>query len=151
MVLDLCSITQNGRKSYSFMSQAVGLMADCDLGTEHLRWMGGQRFMYGFLRGREYPVPFHLNRRGLSDLNHRTNSVVSFKPCPIELSILVSEDDKRRMVETHRALRSKHIASPSQLNVDETGEDDGEDLPPLKFADGPDDTWVTFEKPVLYA
>ena len=34
----------------SFMSQAIGLMADIDLGTETLRWMGDARFMLGFLR-----------------------------------------------------------------------------------------------------
>ena len=29
----------------------MGLMADVDLKTEHLRWMGDARFVYGFLRG----------------------------------------------------------------------------------------------------
>jgi sphingosine kinase len=36
------------------MSQAMGLMADLDIGTEHLRWMGDTRFMYGLIRGSEY-------------------------------------------------------------------------------------------------
>jgi hypothetical protein len=29
----------------------MGLMADLDINTEHLRWMGDTRFIYGFLRG----------------------------------------------------------------------------------------------------
>lgn len=35
------------------MSQSLGLMADLDIGTEHLRWMGDTRFMVGLLRGGE--------------------------------------------------------------------------------------------------
>lgn len=50
MKLDLCSIRQEGKRLISFMSQAMGLMADVDLGTENLRWMGDARFMVGFLR-----------------------------------------------------------------------------------------------------
>jgi hypothetical protein len=53
MSIDLLSILQSGKRSLSFMSQSVGLVADLDLGTEHLRWMGSNRFMYGFLRGGE--------------------------------------------------------------------------------------------------
>lgn len=34
---------------YSFLSTAVGLMADLDIGTEHLRMLGDARFMYGYL------------------------------------------------------------------------------------------------------
>lgn len=129
MDLDLCSFTQGGKTVYSFMSQSMGLMADVDLGTEHLRWMGNARFMYGFLRG-----------------------LVSFKACPMELSIKVSDNDKKKMVETHRALRSKRIASASRSNLTETNIENLEDstLPELRFADGPDHEWITFEKPVLY-
>ena len=48
--LDLVSISQANRpRLLSFLSQAVGLVADSDLGTDHLRWMGETRFLYGFL------------------------------------------------------------------------------------------------------
>ena len=40
MNVDLCSVTQKDRKFLSFLSQAIGLMAELDLGTEHLRFMG---------------------------------------------------------------------------------------------------------------
>lgn len=46
---DLVSITQGQRRTLSFLSQAVGLVAELDLATEHLRWIGELRFMYGFL------------------------------------------------------------------------------------------------------
>jgi hypothetical protein len=47
----LYSITQGDKTYLSFLTQAIGLMADLDLGTEHLRWMSDARFVYGYLRG----------------------------------------------------------------------------------------------------
>ena len=47
--MDLTSITQGDRRTLSFLSQSVGIVADCDLGTDHLRWLGDARFTYGFL------------------------------------------------------------------------------------------------------
>ncbi|PPQ80171.1 hypothetical protein CVT24_006567, partial [Panaeolus cyanescens] len=51
MKVDLFSFTQDNNRVISFMSQSMGLMADLDIGTEHLRWMGDSRFMYGMVRG----------------------------------------------------------------------------------------------------
>lgn len=47
--LDLISITQGETRTLSFLSQSVGIVAESDLATEHLRWMGETRFYYGFL------------------------------------------------------------------------------------------------------
>jgi sphingosine kinase len=47
--LDLISITQGENRTLSFLSQSAGIVAESDLATEHLRWMGGARFTYGFL------------------------------------------------------------------------------------------------------
>ena len=47
--LDLVSITQGTTRTLSFLSQAVGIVAESDLATEHLRWLGDARFTYGFL------------------------------------------------------------------------------------------------------
>ncbi|KAF2145718.1 uncharacterized protein K452DRAFT_220407 [Aplosporella prunicola CBS 121167] len=47
--LDLISVTQGDRRTLSFLSQSVGIVAECDLGTENIRWMGAARFTYGFL------------------------------------------------------------------------------------------------------
>ncbi|KAF5381091.1 hypothetical protein D9615_003996 [Tricholomella constricta] len=46
MKVDVFSLTQNGKRTISFMSQALGLMADLDIGTENLRWMGDTRFVF---------------------------------------------------------------------------------------------------------
>jgi sphingosine kinase len=46
---DLVSITQGDRRMLSFLSQSVGIVAETDLATEHLRWMGSARFTWGFL------------------------------------------------------------------------------------------------------
>lgn len=47
--LDLVSITQGDRRTLSFLSQSVGIVAEVDLGTDNIRWMGAARFTYGFL------------------------------------------------------------------------------------------------------
>ncbi|ORY06670.1 sphingoid long chain base kinase-like protein [Clohesyomyces aquaticus] len=46
--LDLVSITQRDKRTLSFLSQSVGIVAETDLATEHLRWMGSARFTWGF-------------------------------------------------------------------------------------------------------
>ncbi|KKZ68587.1 sphingosine kinase [[Emmonsia] crescens] len=47
--LDLVSITQGDKRTLSFLSQSFGIVAETDLGTDHIRWMGQARFTYGFL------------------------------------------------------------------------------------------------------
>lgn len=47
--LDLISITQGNTRTLSFLSQSVGIVAESDLATENLRWMGAARFTWGFL------------------------------------------------------------------------------------------------------
>lgn len=48
--IDLMSVTQGDRRCLSFLSQSVGLLAECDLDTEHMRFLGGKRFALGFLQ-----------------------------------------------------------------------------------------------------
>jgi sphingosine kinase len=47
--LDLVSITQGDTRTLSFLSQSVGIVAECDLGTDNLRWLGPARFTIGLL------------------------------------------------------------------------------------------------------
>lgn len=47
--LDLVSITQGDTRYVSFLSQSLGIVAESDLGTEHLRWMGSARFDFGVI------------------------------------------------------------------------------------------------------
>ncbi|KPM44852.1 hypothetical protein AK830_g1721 [Neonectria ditissima] len=47
--MDLVSITQGNERKLSFLSQTLGIIAESDLATEHLRWMGSTRFEYGIM------------------------------------------------------------------------------------------------------
>lgn len=49
--LDLVSITQGNQRTLSFLSQSVGIVAESDLATEHLRWLGSARSLTEFLSG----------------------------------------------------------------------------------------------------
>lgn len=50
MRMDLASVTQAGRpRTLSFLSQSLGIVAESDLGTDNLRWLGAARFTVGYL------------------------------------------------------------------------------------------------------
>ncbi|OIW31703.1 hypothetical protein CONLIGDRAFT_236669 [Coniochaeta ligniaria NRRL 30616] len=46
--LDLVSVTQGEKRTLSFLSQSLGLIADLDITTEGMRWLGSTRFTVGF-------------------------------------------------------------------------------------------------------
>ncbi|KAF4467437.1 sphingosine kinase [Fusarium albosuccineum] len=48
--MDLVSVTSGSDRIISFLSQTLGIIAESDLGTEHLRWMGSARFEVGILQ-----------------------------------------------------------------------------------------------------
>ncbi|CAG8473018.1 5645_t:CDS:2 [Diversispora eburnea] len=51
MKIDICSVTQGDKRFFSFLTQSYGIVADCDLGTENMRWMGDIRFIIGTVQG----------------------------------------------------------------------------------------------------
>lgn len=113
--LDLVAITQGDTKLYSFLSQAVGVVADTDLGTESLRWMGSFRFTWGILV------------RMLGQTIY-----------PAEVSVLTETDDKRAIREQYRRAREEHEPAIAKNLQADLGEDDlfgTEDvnLPELKY------------------
>ncbi|KAJ4000735.1 ATP-NAD kinase-like domain-containing protein [Lentinula boryana] len=122
MPVDVFCFTQNGQRTISFMSQAVGLMADVDLGTEDLRWMGDTRFMYGLLRG-----------------------LIKFKPCNVQLSYKAVEQDKKKMFENLNFRRSKNGSVVPREN-----QDDNSELPESKIGLDETEGWTTFPEPLLY-
>lgn len=85
--LDLVSITQGDRRTLSFLSQSVGIVAESDLGTEHLRWMGDARFTYGFFV-----------------------RLLGKTVYPCDLAVMTVEGDKRTIKEAYR----KHLREPSK-------------------------------------
>lgn len=125
--LDLVSITHGGERTISFLSQALGLIAEIDLGTEHLRWMGATRFTCGFL---------------LLALQRKTY--------PCDLAVKVEIDQKEVIKKHYKQQVAPSGAQPSrspeepQTHTDkQTGvsppstvaadSDDGRGLPPLKW------------------
>ncbi|KAK7014844.1 DAGKc domain-containing protein [Favolaschia claudopus] len=128
MKVDVFSFVQNGKRTISFMSQALGLAADLDIGTDHLRWMGEPRFMYGFLRG-----------------------LIQFKACPIQLSYKAVELDKNKMFDDFQQCRTKAVdcnvaqseIPPQSANVETA-------LPPLKYSMTDEEGWTVLDEPILY-
>jgi sphingosine kinase len=144
MKVDAFALTQRGKRTVSFLSQALGLMADLDIGTEHLRWMGDARFVFGFLRGGEHLSRFfpELLLTSIQQL------VVQLRPCPIQLSVKVAESDKRKIGQNFHIRRNedeKGIGTSPSVS-------DSEDsiLPPLKYLMDDTDGWVTIDEPILY-
>ena len=93
--LDLISITQGDKRYLSFLSQSVGIVAETDLGTEHLRWMGEARFTYGFL--------IRLLRK-------------TVYPC--DLAVKLEIPTKSQIKEHYRRELSNHAPSDSRRDLD---------------------------------
>ncbi|KZT52478.1 hypothetical protein CALCODRAFT_487120 [Calocera cornea HHB12733] len=135
MPIDLASCTQGETRRITFLSQTLGLMADLDLGTENLRWMGERRFIVGFIRG-----------------------VIRMKPCPVKIWMKVAESDKQRMLDvfrkhaSDRKLDTHGNVLPPAANGNGEAAVDGEDdaLPPLKYRDTDNDGWIEFPEKIIY-
>ncbi len=77
--VDLMALTQgtgsHKRTSLSFLSQTYGLIADCDIGTENMRWLGPARFDLGVLHRRlirtKYPCDIFIKYSAKSKLEVR--------------------------------------------------------------------------------
>lgn len=126
--LDLVSITQGDKRYISFLSQAMGMVADLDILTEHLRWMGQHRFTYGFLK-------LALQR----------------KTYPCDIACKVEIEDKAEVKEHYRKRIQENDAGGEESSCRGGGGDGGKDggsqrsesslasdevnmgLPPLKY------------------
>ncbi|KAF2094549.1 sphingoid long chain base kinase-like protein [Rhizodiscina lignyota] len=117
--LDLVSITQGDKRFFSFLSQSVGIVAESDLGTDHLRWMGDFRFTWGFL----------VRLLGKT-----------VYPCDIAVAIEIA--DKAAIRDAyHRGIEEAAAHLPAnQINNDNllenghvAGAEDETDLPPLRY------------------
>ncbi|RDA87444.1 hypothetical protein CP532_2799 [Ophiocordyceps camponoti-leonardi (nom. inval.)] len=102
--LDLVSITQGDRRFVSFLSQALGIVAESDLATEHLRWMGSARFDVGVL-----------------------TRVFRRKCYPCDLAVKVEVGDKDGVRAHFRQQTASNSASPGLY------ENEGQGLPPLRY------------------
>lgn len=116
--LDLASVTQGSTRMISFLSQAFGMIADSDLNTEHLRWMGSTRFEVGL-----------------------TKCVFQKKCYPCDLAVKVELDDKT-LIKAHY---KKHMTELERKLSGESseplaaGEPVEEGLPKLQYGTVQDD------------
>jgi sphingosine kinase len=144
MKLDLCSVQQGENRIISFMSQAIGMMADIDLGTESMRWMGEARFMVGFLReGMSFPTIVGTAY---------TKAVVGLnRGCPMKLEVKIAAQDKDEMVEAYRLSRSQVDISTSHqsISTDVDTQSSSHSMPILQHIDDPEG-WTLIDKSLAY-
>ncbi|KAK4994432.1 sphinganine kinase lcb4 [Elasticomyces elasticus] len=111
--LDLVSITQGENRYLSFLSQAVGIVAESDLGTENLRWMGSARFTYGFL----------VRLLGKT-----------VYPCDVAMKVEI--ESKEAIKESWRKARTQDVSvedGQNRVREAEAHDEDETQLPPLRY------------------
>ncbi|KAI1097437.1 sphingoid long chain base kinase [Jackrogersella minutella] len=132
--MDLMSVTQGGKRTLSFLSQSVGIIAECDLGTENLRWLGAARFNVGLIQ-----------------------RIFSKKVYPCDISMKVEIPEKadikahyrrERTERDYTTRREKDLSREASSAGDSTSSepDAGEGLPSLRFGTVDDkvpDDWET--------
>ncbi|KAK3352829.1 ATP-NAD kinase-like domain-containing protein [Lasiosphaeria hispida] len=126
--LDLVSITQGDKRTVSFLSQALGMIADLDITTEHLRWMGASRFTYGFLilafQKRTYPCDIAVK----VDIEHKEHIKKHYRQQVVQSGGERNEAGQA----SDRNTNPEPVPSPS-LAPSAPESDDGMGLPPLKY------------------
>jgi sphingosine kinase len=115
--LDLISVTQGSTRTLSFLSQSVGIVAEADLATENMRWMGGARFTVGFL-----------------------SRLASRAVYPCDLAVKVAIEDKAAIREHYRKERASNEPASERRGYKTLLDDDasassgtGDGLPPLRY------------------
>ncbi|ETI21754.1 hypothetical protein G647_05823 [Cladophialophora carrionii CBS 160.54] len=111
--LDLVSITQGDTRTLSFLSQSLGIVAESDLGTENIRWMGDARFYYGFL--------VRLMGKTLY---------------PVDIAVKTEIEDKQDIKRHYAEQMAKRATQPAISKSDLDGPLDtstGLGLPPLQY------------------
>lgn len=104
--MDLVSVTQGNTRMLSFLSQTLGLIAESDLATEHLRWMGSARFEYGVI------------------------TRMFKKTCyPCDLAVKVEIEEKSEV----KAYYKHHASNTSLANLAKKVETSESGLPELKY------------------
>lgn len=118
--VDLMSLTYGSERILSFLSQSVGIIAECDLGTENMRWLGAARFDVGVIQ------------------RIFTKRVY---PCDVAYKIeLENKDQIRSHYKQHRNREGPNNSAPG------AGENAGEGLPPLRFGTVNDELPGDWEK-----
>lgn len=117
MPMDLISVTQGDNRILSFLSQALGIIADSDLGTENLRFLGSTRFTVSL-----------------------AIKVFQKKRYPYDLAVQTVAEGRENIKAFYR--ERVNGAGMSKLSLDkeeEDGETADQGLPPLKYGTVKDD------------
>lgn len=96
MPLDLCSVTYDDHRYFSFLSQNYGITAYADLATEHMRWMGDTRTVVGLLQ-----------------------EIFARHTYGVEAAIQVVESDKKKIIQECRVFKGS-ILEQEELNLEDT-------------------------------
>ncbi|RWA14106.1 hypothetical protein EKO27_g1023 [Xylaria grammica] len=129
--VDLMSVTQDSQRTLSFLSQSVGIIAEADLGTEHMRWLGAARFDLGVVQ-----------------------RIFSKKVYPCEISVKFEHENKSEVRAHYRRIHTREgqkngsgeSTAGASLSISDSKPEVGEGLPPLRFGTVKDDLpedWVT--------
>ncbi|KAI0457553.1 sphingoid long chain base kinase-like protein [Xylaria acuta] len=118
--IDLMSVTQGSQRMLSFLSQSVGIVAECDLGTEHLRWLGARRFDVGIAQ-----------------------RIFSKKVYPCDIAIKVEIESKDQVKAHYKRIQNSRLRGDKEdggestagapLSISDIQPDAGEGLPSLRF------------------
>lgn len=111
---------------YSFLSQAIGLMADIDLGTEHLRFLGDLRFSLSYLSGVVFNKKCDINievflgsRGGTNKARMRARAL---SEAPSAVDGMTRPDNVRRLKYGSVMDTVEHVAKPLHLSDASEGE-----------------------------
>ena len=118
-LIDLMAITQKDTIYYSFLSQTFGIVAGCDVGTEHLRWMGPMRFRYGIvtrcLSKHKYPCKIEYVPGSAATDDEQADIVnPNLKP----LKTINDEFDPNAVVEVHKNLSMFYVGKTKWMAGD---------------------------------
>lgn len=102
--IDVATIIQPSTNTiiFSFLSVTFGLIANLDIGTENLRWMGGQRFIWGAIKEILSQRVYACHVRYIENDESLENTTVSsaYKGPPLQfLGPLVSDEGTCRDVQ----------------------------------------------------
>lgn len=127
--MDLVSITQGDRRTLSFLSQSLGIVAESDLATESMRWMGETRFTVGFLvrlfQKKVYPCDIAVKL----EIGHKEGVKGHYKRERENSSTEALDKFSSSAVN----LNGTRVRDESLAESEATGSSNKEGLPPLKY------------------
>ncbi|GBB99210.1 hypothetical protein RclHR1_03450005 [Rhizophagus clarus] len=127
MKIDICSVTQGEERYYSFMSLNYGIIADCDLSTEHLRFMKDFRFVIGafqaLLSNRKYSceIAMKVVEDNIDNIKQEYNKAYDSPTLHVDDSSASAskvEDKSKRIVDKYGSVNNPIPSDWTVLNDD---------------------------------